>query len=84
MADVARRRRGSAARRTTRSAVTFDVAPTIAREIPTLDILHDEAMAIIEHNADTVLEEIGVNFLDNPGALERWQAAGAMAPGECG
>lgn len=82
MADGTRRRRGSAARRTARSAVSFDVAGTIDRQIPTLDILHPEALEIIETNAETVLEEIGVNFLENPAALARWREAGADVRGE--
>jgi trimethylamine--corrinoid protein Co-methyltransferase len=40
-------------------------------------LLDEEALAIIEANAETVLEEIGVVFADNPQALERWKAAGA-------
>lgn len=82
MADGTRRRRGSSARRTERSAVSFDVAPTIQRQIPTMDILHPEALDIIEYNAETVLEEIGVNFVENPAALDRWRAAGADVTGE--
>jgi trimethylamine---corrinoid protein Co-methyltransferase len=44
--------------------------------------LNDEALAIIEWNADAVLEEIGVNFIENPGALALWRAAGADVRGE--
>lgn len=82
MADGTRRRRGSAARRSARTAVSFGVARTIERQIPTLDILNGEALEIIEENAEIVLEEIGVNFLDNPGALDRWHEAGADVRGE--
>jgi trimethylamine--corrinoid protein Co-methyltransferase len=42
----------------------------------------DEALDIIEHNAETVLEEIGVNFVDNPAALALWRDAGADIRGE--
>lgn len=51
--------------------------PFISRGIPDLDLLDDEALEIIEANADRVLEEIGVNFTDNPVALARWKQAGA-------
>jgi trimethylamine---corrinoid protein Co-methyltransferase len=44
--------------------------------------LNDEALEIIERNADIVLEEIGVNFPDNPEALELWRAAGATVTGD--
>ncbi|GAB4388668.1 trimethylamine methyltransferase family protein [Albidovulum sp.] len=72
-----RARGGGAARRAERSAVRIECARFIERNIPNLEILDDEALAIIEHNAETVLEEIGVNFVENPEALKRWQAAGA-------
>ena len=73
---------GGSARRAERSAVSFDVAPTIRRRIPNYEILDEEGLAIIERNADTVLEEIGVNFLENPGALALWREAGADVQGE--
>lgn len=67
---------GGAARRAERTAIRVDVAPTIHRGIPTFDMHSDEALDIIEHNAETVLEEIGVNFVDNPAALALWRDAG--------
>ncbi|MDZ4137697.1 MAG: trimethylamine methyltransferase family protein, partial [Erythrobacter sp.] len=65
-----------------RTAVSFESARYISRNIPNFEILNDEALAIIEWNAETVLEEIGVNFIDNPAALELWRAAGADVKGE--
>ncbi|NKX46412.1 trimethylamine methyltransferase family protein [Roseicyclus persicicus] len=81
---AARRARGGggAARRAARSAVSFETARFIERNIPNFDILTPEAIEIIEHNAETVLEEIGVNFVENPAALERWRQAGADVQGE--
>ncbi len=73
---------GGAARRAERSAISFDVAKYIERNIPNLEILNAEAIEIIEANADTVLEEIGVNFTENPEALARWKEAGADIQGE--
>ncbi|MBT8410356.1 MAG: trimethylamine methyltransferase family protein [Octadecabacter sp.] len=73
---------GGAARRAERSAVSFDTAKYIERKIPNLEMLSEEALDIIEANAETVLEEIGVAFVDNPAALERWKEAGAMVEGE--
>lgn len=68
---------GGAARRAERTAVKIEAAKYIERNIPTMDILSEEALQIIEHNAETVLEEIGVAFTDNPAALDRWREAGA-------
>jgi trimethylamine--corrinoid protein Co-methyltransferase len=72
-----RRGGGGAARRAERSAPRIEAAPAIRRRIPNYDILDEEGLAIIEANADRVLEEIGVSFPDNPAALARWRAAGA-------
>ncbi|MFZ1339620.1 MAG: trimethylamine methyltransferase family protein, partial [Paracoccaceae bacterium] len=63
-------------------AVSFETARFIERNIPNFEILNDEALSIIEWNAETVLEEIGVNFVENPAALELWKAAGADVRGE--
>jgi trimethylamine--corrinoid protein Co-methyltransferase len=73
---------GGAARRAERSAVSFEVARFIERAIPDFEILNAEALEIIEWNADTVLEEIGVNFPENPAALALWKAAGADVTGD--
>lgn len=73
---------GGAARRAERSAVRVEFARYIERNIPDLEILNEEALEVIEANAETVLEEIGVNFVENPAALDLWRAAGADVRGE--
>jgi trimethylamine---corrinoid protein Co-methyltransferase len=84
MSDLRERRRGGggAARRAERTTVRFEAARFIERKIPDLEILNAEALEIIETNAETVLAEIGVNFVDNPGALALWKDAGADVEGE--
>lgn len=81
IAEAGSRRRarggGGAARRAERSAVSFESARFIERNIPTMDILSEEALEIIERNAETVLEEVGIAFTDNPEGLELWRQAGA-------
>ena len=62
--------------------MSFETARFIERNIPNFEVLNDEALDIIETNAETVLEEIGVNFPDNPAALRRWRDAGADVDGE--
>ena len=44
-------------------------APYLVRNIAPVDILSDEGCELIEHNAETVLEEIGIEFRDDPEAL---------------
>ncbi len=86
MAEAEARRRarggGGAARRAERSAVSVETARFIERNIPNLEILNDEALEIVEHNAETVLEEIGVAFTENPEALKRWKDVGADVQGD--
>lgn len=86
MGDVTERRRarggGGAARRAERTAVRIEAARFIKRNIPNFEVLDSEAVEIIEANADTVLEEIGVNFVENQAALARWKEAGADVRGE--
>jgi len=73
---------GGAARRAERSAVSFDTAKVITRNIPDFEILNEEALEIIEANAEKVLAETGVSFVDNPAALELWREAGADVEGD--
>lgn len=84
MSEARTRRRGGggAARRAERTAVNIETAKYIERNIPNLEVLNAEALEIIEYNADTILEEVGVNFVDNPAALELWRNAGADVEGE--
>ncbi|CUH62528.1 trimethylamine:corrinoid methyltransferase [Thalassovita gelatinovora] len=86
MNETSARRRtrsgGGAARRAERSAVSFETAKYIERNIPNFEVLSEEALEIIETNAETILEEIGVNFVNNPGALQLWRDAGADIRGE--
>src|SRR6056297_2339888 len=86
MAEAATRRRGrgggGAARRAERTAVSVETAKYIERNIPLYEVLDEEALEIIETNAETILEEVGVNFVENPAALDRWRDAGADVQGE--
>ncbi len=91
MTDVAKRGRargvgtrggGGAARRAERTAVSIETAKFISRNIPNFEVLTEEALQIIESNAETILEEIGVNFVENPDALDLWRSAGADVQGE--
>lgn len=86
MTEARTRRRqrggGGAARRAERTAVSIETAKYIERNIPYYEILTEETLEIIEANAETLLEEVGVNFVDSPEALERWKSVGATIEGE--
>ena len=57
--------------------------PYIERHIPYFEILNEEGLALIEKNADILLEEIGIEFRDFPKALDLFKNAGADIDGEC-
>jgi trimethylamine--corrinoid protein Co-methyltransferase len=82
MSERASRRRGRDARRTERQQTQATVSAFIERKIPYFDYINTESLEIIEHNADTLLEEIGIEFRDDPEALEILKDAGADVDGE--
>jgi trimethylamine--corrinoid protein Co-methyltransferase len=81
-AHRSRRGAGRDAKRAARLAHAVDTVPFITRKIPYYEVLGEEGLALIERNADTVLEEIGIDFKDDPEALQIWREAGADVQGE--
>ncbi len=75
-------RRGRDARRAARMERREASLPYISRKIPLVEILSEEGLETIEHNAETLLEEIGVEFRDYPRALELLKGAGCDVDGE--
>ena len=55
--------------------------PYILRNIPPYDVLSEENLARIEAAADRVLAETGIEFRDDPVALDHWRRAGARVDG---
>ena len=84
MSTAQRRRRsgGREARRIARQAAPTSTAAFIERKIPYFEILSEEGLELIEHNAETVLEEIGIEFNEFPSALQLFKDAGADIDGE--
>jgi trimethylamine---corrinoid protein Co-methyltransferase len=82
MSERESRRGGGAARRAERTAFKVDMVRYIERNIPNFEILTPEAIEIIEANAETVLQEIGVRFPEQPEAQALWKAAGADVQGD--
>lgn len=74
--------RGRDAKHADRKRNQMEVAAFIDRKIPYFDYLSTESLELIEHNADTVLEEIGIEFRDDPEALSLLKDAGADVEGE--
>jgi trimethylamine--corrinoid protein Co-methyltransferase len=74
-------RRGRAARQAARS-VGIDAPAYITRHVPVFQNVDDATLELVEHNAETVLAEIGIEFRDDDDALALWRAAGAEIDGE--
>ncbi|NBR10812.1 MAG: trimethylamine methyltransferase [Alphaproteobacteria bacterium] len=75
-------RRGRDARRAARASRGGASIPYITRQSPIVEFLSEEAMQIIEHNAETLLEEVGIEFRDYPNALKLLKDAGCDIKGE--
>ena len=77
-----RRPSGRDAKRASRAARAGSSIPYITRRIPYFEVLDEEGLATLEANADTILEEVGIDFRDDAEAIEIWKAAGADVRGE--
>lgn len=84
MSDSAGRRKGGgrAAKHLARQQSQVSDAAFIERKIPYYELLDEAGLQLIEHHADTVLEEIGIDFKDFPEALALFREAGAEIQGE--
>lgn len=72
-----RRRGGGSEARRARSRSQSETQPYATRQIPCFEVLSEEGLATIEHNADRILEEIGIDFKGDNEALALWKDAGA-------
>jgi len=83
MTKVGRKRGGGrSARIKARQSHVKETTTFIERKIPFFDVLNEEALELIEHNAETVLEEIGIEFREFKPALTLLKDAGAEVDGE--
>ncbi len=78
-ATPARRGRESRQARARAPAAKY---PYIRRRLAPVELLSLEAVEIIEANAETILEEIGIEFRRDPESLRLWRDAGADVHGE--
>ncbi|MFI5292952.1 MAG: trimethylamine methyltransferase family protein, partial [Candidatus Limnocylindrales bacterium] len=84
MTDETTRRRagGRAARQAARAHDTTIHPPFLTRTMAPFEVLSEEGLALIEHNADTILEEVGLEFRNDADALRLLRDAGADVQGE--
>ncbi len=75
-------RRGREARRSARAQRSLASIPYITRKIPLTEMISEEGLQTIERNAETLLQEVGVEFREFPRALELFRGAGCDIKGE--
>ena len=51
--------------------------PFLTRTLRPVEVLSDEGLSLLEENADTILEQVGIEFRDAPDAIALLQDAGA-------
>lgn len=82
MTEIRKGRRGGRRGRSRASAEPVKRDPYIIRKIPPYEILGDEDLSLLEYNADTILEEIGIDIKEDQESVDIFVAAGATAEGE--
>ena len=73
---------GADARRAKRQSGSVEQFSYLKRTLKEFEVLDEEGLQLIENNAETVLEEIGIDFRDDAEALAMWKDAGADVQGE--
>ncbi len=76
-----RRSGGRAGRQSLRASHVAPRDAFITRTMKPFEVLSDESLAIIEDNAETILERTGIEVRDYPDAVRRFAEAGAEVDG---
>ncbi|MGZ4154797.1 MAG: trimethylamine methyltransferase family protein [Actinomycetota bacterium] len=77
-----RRSGGHAGRQAARMHAVAAKVPFISRTLRPFEVLSEEGLATIEENAETILEQVGIEFRGDEDALRLWKDAGADVDGE--
>jgi trimethylamine--corrinoid protein Co-methyltransferase len=75
-------RRGRDARQAARLARAVDTLPYLTRRLAPVEVISTEGLEQIEHNADTLLETVGIEIVNYPDAVEIFRSAGAEVEGQ--
>jgi trimethylamine--corrinoid protein Co-methyltransferase len=65
-----------------RLAAHVEAAPFLTRALKPYEVLDEEGLSLLEENADTILQEVGIEFRGDPDALRLLREAGADVTGE--
>ena len=84
MTDEPRRQRsgGRAGRQAARLNRQVEREPFLTRTMAPFEVLGEEGLSLIERNADTILQEVGLEFRGDPVALGLFRDAGADVEGD--
>jgi trimethylamine---corrinoid protein Co-methyltransferase len=74
-------RRGRDARHAARLARAIETEPYLTRALPPVEVVSTAGLETIEHHADTLLEQVGIEIGNYPEALEIFRRAGADVQG---
>ena len=74
-------RRGRAARQTERLARAMGSLPYLTRVLAPVEVISTEGLELIEDNAETLLEQVGIEIGNYPEAIEIFRGAGADVTG---
>lgn len=75
------RNRSRDKKRKQRQQVRVIAPPYLKRQVDTLNILGEEGLATIEHQADVLLRDVGMEFHDDDALLQLFRDAGADVKG---
>ncbi|MGI9053081.1 MAG: trimethylamine methyltransferase family protein [Ilumatobacteraceae bacterium] len=78
---MTRRGGGRAARQEQRASAVVEREPFLTRTLSPVELVSDEGLELLEHNAERILEQVGVEIRDYPDALRRFADAGADVDG---
>ncbi len=73
---------GRAGRTAARLRSHVERVPFLTRTLKPFEVLDEEGLATIEWNADTILEQVGLEFRGDPDSLRLFREAGADVQGE--
>ena len=74
-------RRGRSVRQAERLARGLESLPYLTRTLAPVEVISPEGLEQIEHNADTLLERVGIEIGNYPEAIEIFRGAGADVDG---
>ena len=76
-----RRSGGRSGRQAVRASHAIEQVPFLTRQLKPYELVSDEGLSLIEHNADLILAEVGVEIRDYPSALKVFADGGCDVDG---